>query len=516
MFTSYRLISTPRDNYLAALANVRAAEAEYLAAERLQQEEDAIRYHLRQIQAIKQPLWRNVPYDEPAVYPQAPSFHSRSPQLDIEALRRQIAFEERQRILEEQEQEQRQREVQRQSEFQGRRALSHMHPRPTSSPNPCLSEGLWQSQIDDNTHNPLPSIDTRNPIRFVRPQFEHQPSNTRPPTAQSSQPLRKFETIIPSRNLPTEPVRMFIRVANHTPANTQSEPSKASSPSSEVKAPESQEKPVGPVDSRSSSVAEIEAVLAAFNALSKEWATPGKLDFSSSRTNSPAARGTGLNDNDTIISRLSSNAQNQPLRQYHQTLSKLLARLDAVESFGDEDIRHARKAAVGKVEGALDEVESMVETQWRIFSGRKAREDPVLGEEMSGLAIVVPPSAPAVSVDLEEPENQQQNSAALDVEFITAADGIESQSSLLDTDFTSEGGDERPEPQGASATEIVTPISTEPPSLEQTTHIVQTYEVEPASPSPILDVSNIPLFDTEPSLQSTEDHEESDWSEVDA
>ncbi|KAF8170294.1 hypothetical protein K438DRAFT_1982808 [Mycena galopus ATCC 62051] len=127
-----------------------------------------------------------------------------------------------------------------------------------------------------------------------------------------------------------------------------------------------------PVKDRASSTAEVHAIDASFTALSSEFVFPLQLDFSTSRTTSPTRRATAAEE--SVMARLSYSAQNQPVRFYHQALSGLLARLDAVDSFGDEGLRHGRKEVVGRVEGAMDEVERVVEAKWRRWAGRERVE----------------------------------------------------------------------------------------------------------------------------------------------
>ncbi|KAJ7284877.1 hypothetical protein C8J57DRAFT_1497764 [Mycena rebaudengoi] len=59
--------------------------------------------------------------------------------------------------------------------------------------------------------------------------------------------------------------------------------------------------------------------------------------------------------------------RNAPVRQYAHALNGLLARLDAVDSAGDETVRVRRRAVVGRVEAALGEVERVVEGRWKLF-----------------------------------------------------------------------------------------------------------------------------------------------------
>ncbi|KAF7367431.1 BAG domain-containing protein [Mycena sanguinolenta] len=103
-----------------------------------------------------------------------------------------------------------------------------------------------------------------------------------------------------------------------------------------------------PVKDVASSTAEVHAIDASFIALANEFVFPPQLDFSTSRTASPTRNATA---EESVIAKLSYSPQNQPVRFYHQALNGLLARLDAVDSFGDEGLRHERKEVVGRVEG---------------------------------------------------------------------------------------------------------------------------------------------------------------------
>ncbi|KAJ7057740.1 hypothetical protein C8F01DRAFT_1150929 [Mycena amicta] len=124
-FPTATATASPRDKYLAALADVKAAEAEYLAVERLQQEEDALRYRLQQIQALKQPTY-NHPRSNDGIYPRYSQLQGPALDIDIDALRKQIAAEERQRIIREQELEE-----ERRRELHVRKARMHAVGRPS-------------------------------------------------------------------------------------------------------------------------------------------------------------------------------------------------------------------------------------------------------------------------------------------------------------------------------------------------------------------------------------------------
>ncbi|GLB36524.1 putative BAG domain containing protein [Lyophyllum shimeji] len=98
-------LSAPRDRYLAALAQAKAAEAEYVAAEAVQQEEDALRRRLEEIRLRK----REEEVSLGSRYGRRPYFSS-DPLLNLEtyptsgydrlaAARRQFEEEERLRFL---------------------------------------------------------------------------------------------------------------------------------------------------------------------------------------------------------------------------------------------------------------------------------------------------------------------------------------------------------------------------------------------------------------------------------
>ncbi|KAJ7626645.1 hypothetical protein DFH06DRAFT_735580 [Mycena polygramma] len=179
-----------------------------------------------------------------------------------------------------------------------------------------------------------------------------------------------------------EAIRLSLAESHAAPASpTESTKSKGKAP-----AP-------APVPDVASSTAEVHAIDAAFCALAGGFVFPAQLDFSTSRMASPARSGTTTpTSEESAVAKLSYRALNQPVRVYHQALSGLLARLDAVDSLGDEGLRNARKDVVGRAEGALDEVERVTEARWRKFVGREVRvgTEPapvVVGDAAEALAV---------------------------------------------------------------------------------------------------------------------------------
>lgn len=149
--------------------------------------------------------------------------------------------------------------------------------------------------------------------------------------------------------------------------------------------------PASPVSDIAHSAEEVRSIEAAFRSLESEFVFPAQLDFTS-RPSTPTS-----DTEPSFISRLSYNPHNQPLRFYHQGLSVLLSRLDSVESFGDEALRGRRKEVVGKVEGALDELEREVEGRWKKHQRSVHFEGPVVAQTPAEPAQVIPSSTDIVS-----------------------------------------------------------------------------------------------------------------------
>ncbi|KAG8737276.1 hypothetical protein FRC10_008381 [Ceratobasidium sp. 414] len=95
----------------------------------------------------------------------------------------------------------------------------------------------------------------------------------------------------------------------------------------------------------------IAGILVTFVSLSSNFTFPSQLDFSSlSSSDSP---------------KLAYTPNNVLLHQYEHTLTGLLTQLDAVESYGDEEVRKARKEAVKRIEKELAELDERKMEEWR-------------------------------------------------------------------------------------------------------------------------------------------------------
>ncbi|CCO31061.1 hypothetical protein BN14_05095 [Rhizoctonia solani AG-1 IB] len=98
----------------------------------------------------------------------------------------------------------------------------------------------------------------------------------------------------------------------------------------------------------------ISEILKSFSDLKSSFVFPDKLDF----LNSPA-------DSDAVTPKLAYTPNNAPLHQQEHLLTGLLTKLDAVESFGQESIRKARKDAVLLIERELEELDVKKLQKWR-------------------------------------------------------------------------------------------------------------------------------------------------------
>ncbi|KAJ7823626.1 hypothetical protein B0H14DRAFT_1310397 [Mycena olivaceomarginata] len=284
-----------------------------------------------------------------------------------------------------------------------------------------------------------------------------------------------------------------------------------------------------PVKDVASSTAEVRAIDASFAALSSEFVFPSQLDFSTSRTASPTRNGSA---EESVMAKLSYSPQNQPLRFYHQALSGLLARLDAVESFGDEELRHGRKEVVGRVEGALDEVERIVEGKWRRWAGREraSTPEPVPAESRPSPAVEEAPvvvTAEDVDAPAAEPVEVADSEPVSEPEFIPEPTTVPEPSPAVDAEET-------PSSSYPPASE---PSSSYPPSAAETVATLRPSSPAPSSPAPLhinpvaashvpsdIDTFLLPASADAPVIQKKPRASDSDadvdvgsdWSEVDA
>ncbi|KAJ7151516.1 hypothetical protein C8R46DRAFT_1357758 [Mycena filopes] len=350
----------------------------------------------------------------------------------------------------------------------------------------------------------------------------HQQASTSkvPETSSSSSANSTLKTELEARRTQSseerdleEAIRMSLAEAQTAPA-----PASPTTASNKGKAPAP-----APVKDASTSAAEVAAIDATFTALANEFVFPAELDFgSSSRSASPARSASptpssATNDSATsVIARLSYSARNQPVRFYHQALSGLLGQLDAVESFGDEGVRKERKEVVGRVEGALDEVEKVVEARWRRVVGREERkeekeEEAVVvsaedasEEEVPVVAAAEPTPEPAAAAAIPEVEVVATPAAVPESEPVVAKPELSSYSPSAASSYP---------PSAAESVETLHPVAAPAPAPA------------PASPAPsdsesidtfLLPATDAPVVKKPASKEDAEAEVGSDWSEVDA
>ncbi|KAJ7165090.1 hypothetical protein C8R46DRAFT_304329 [Mycena filopes] len=265
-----------------------------------------------------------------------------------------------------------------------------------------------------------------------------------------------------------------------------------------------------PVKDASTSAAEVAAIDAAFKALADEFVFPAELDFggSSSRSASPARSASPTtSDSASPIARLSYSARNQPVRFYHQALSGLLGRLDAVESFGDEGVRKERKEVVGRVEGALDEVEKVVEGRWRKVVGREERREVEVDDE--AVVVSAEDASEAVPV-VAAPEASLEPAFIPEIEAASApaAFSVPEPAPVVVAEAGSTPEPSSYSPSAAESVETLRAVSSTP---------------TPAPPAPSdsdIDTFLLPATDApvvkKPASKEDEAEVGSDWSEVDA
>ncbi|KAG8737288.1 hypothetical protein FRC10_008378 [Ceratobasidium sp. 414] len=95
-------------------------------------------------------------------------------------------------------------------------------------------------------------------------------------------------------------------------------------------------------------------ILSKFSSLKSGFTFPTTLDFL------PSPEGVS-----TPTPRLAYTPNNAPLHQYEHLLTGLLTQLDAVESYGDAEVRKTRKDAVKEVEKELEELDGKKVYEWR-------------------------------------------------------------------------------------------------------------------------------------------------------
>ncbi|KAJ7773101.1 hypothetical protein B0H16DRAFT_138761 [Mycena metata] len=242
----------------------------------------------------------------------------------------------------------------------------------------------------------------RNHVRVVRSAPTQARESTRPADVESVRTALR-------RRLASEPnveVHATIRrILAKLPSASTPEPKSAPGKVSTKTEPEAKSTPAS----------EIQKIERAFRALASEFVFPAQLDFSFTSTPTPVSPTFNVEPQSPAPT-LAYTPRNAPLRQYEHALNALLARLDAVESLGDEGVRAERRRVVGLIEGALEGVGRVVEGRWKLVDvgARKtsvvnavtpvaeaSTQTPATEEQPQVTPAPSPSSAPSVEINLE-------------------------------------------------------------------------------------------------------------------
>jgi hypothetical protein len=164
----------------------------------------------------------------------------------------------------------------------------------------------------------------------------------------------------------------------------------------------------------------IRNIQAVFSTLSSDFSFPTRLDFTPPPSAFSSPHGS---DSDSGSTQLAYTSTNAPVRYYEQALSALLSQLDAVESWGNEEVRKGRKELVARIEAALGDVEKEVQERFVQCQARneqvdtkvKAKENIHLTEALIAediKVIVTPPVEEAVTVVTEGPAAAMEDVSA--------------------------------------------------------------------------------------------------------
>ncbi|CAE6467888.1 unnamed protein product [Rhizoctonia solani] len=203
--------------------------------------------------------------------------------------------------------------------------------------------------------------------------------------------------------------------------------------------------------------AAIQSILSSFSILQSEFAFPTQLDF---------LPGTSA--------KLAYTPNNAPLHGYEHALTGLLTKLDAVESYGDGEVRRTRKEAVKTIERELERLDGMKVDVWNRVNVPQAEAE--VSTKESGKTEVATAEVDPLSVPLPED---------MDVEADTP-EATESEEALVaDQGATLTVSDSTPSMQaevaspldieqsvGAVAEPAANPVPVSIPHITDTEHVV--------------------------------------------
>ncbi|KAG5646056.1 hypothetical protein DXG03_004479 [Asterophora parasitica] len=207
-----------------------------------------------------------------------------------------------------------------------------------------------------------------------------------------------------------------------SPTSTKAESSKGKGKGKAIEAPG--DAPTAAPTSKDllNSMNDVRSIDAAFQALSADFTFPSTLDFLAAHIVPGSPAFSGSESSATV--HLAYTSRNHPVRFYEQALSALLTQLDAVQSFGNDDLRNMRREVVSRVERALEELEAEVDGRWRTRLSKEAKAvkievtDPVATPEPVATTVSKPvPSAetvPATTTPESKAEIPEEPAAPVD------------------------------------------------------------------------------------------------------
>ena len=276
------------------------------------------------------------------------------------------------------------------------------------------------------------------------------------------------------------------------------------------------------------SMEQVRNIEAAFVVLESDFVFPSQLDFNHGARN-PFGTPTSSDSEGSATSHLAYTSHNHPIRFYEQALGGLMAQLDAVESFGNEELRSRRKEVVERVERALEELEREVEGRWKVKLSKEAK---------SKASVPIPAATPTSSLpagpsQLDAETTDTSNSATGDSQLSEAVLPTESTpttppslaTNFLDViseviDFATDTGTSDSETGRPDAESTETSPSSGDP-ITPSSPLLATSEVTvkdvPLSEEVAIDTFLLPIIaDDELKRKEADADTGSEWSEVEA
>ncbi|KAH9943777.1 hypothetical protein B0H21DRAFT_748018 [Amylocystis lapponica] len=416
---------TPNADYLRALADERAARAQYQAARRAQEDARAraARARLARQASIPYSSYLDDCDDSLSGFPYGYSGYNTARQRALEEQRRR-ALLERERVGLEEERRARVEEEQRRrlaEEQRLRQLLAEEQRQRDADLDPFLGTFGWRSPRADGDSAPRAVGRAPPRARTASPPQRRQPSTSSP--------------------APTQPAYVHTRASSVPPKGPASPGPKVQSPVSEPKR-EPQPTPEEVAAAQTIQAAyrahaglrTVSALCARFDSLRNSFIVPPELDFMAPEGTVPVSTTT-----EEGHPALAYTSTNRPLHAYDEELTRVLSALDAVESHGNARVRAARRDLVRAVEREAERLEQWKGALWRAWVGQGgagAREAPA---DVADCAVdtVATPQPPSDAVRAESAMRVEQAEQTEDRVAAEAVDGETAQKMDVDVDSPS-------------------------------------------------------------------------------